>query len=281
MSSWLSALQRSCDPNDHAAMDAWFTRIADRLLNGCRLLIGKEAHRFVEVEFYYFGEGHPDPFTHREELQLECGRWYFHRTRGEYRGGSFKGVDLTFGDGKAFGGVLIRGIESGNGTLIDGPSLWVDHLLDRTGAADVATLDKAIGSRKAWEAGNPLLLEEGSPSEARTLYRSARVGLSLKRSRKAPEPPRYVLRTYRFFTQPRRIAKGKLHMVLALHVQGHSPEAIQQLTGGTKAAIARYIADFEEGRKAADFDPFYGIDLGPKELARLHGVWHAKHGPGK
>ncbi len=33
MSSWLAVLQRSCDPNDHAAVDAWFARIADRVLS--------------------------------------------------------------------------------------------------------------------------------------------------------------------------------------------------------------------------------------------------------
>src|SRR3954470_22893409 len=101
MSSWNSLCERPCEPGDHAAMDAWFASLADRLLNRCRLTVGGEPHRFVEVEFYYCGEGHPDPFTHRDPLQKECGRWYFHRTRGEYRGGSFKGVDLTFGDGRA------------------------------------------------------------------------------------------------------------------------------------------------------------------------------------
>jgi hypothetical protein len=29
-----------------------------------------EPHRLVEVEFYYHGEGHPDPFAHRDPLTL-------------------------------------------------------------------------------------------------------------------------------------------------------------------------------------------------------------------
>jgi hypothetical protein len=120
-------------------------------------------------------------------------------------------------------------------------------------------------------------LEEAA-LEPRTLYRSARVGLSLKRSPKAPEPPRFVMRPYRFLTQPRKTAKGKLHTVLALHCRGVAPEAIQQLTGCPLKTVQRYIADFEAGRQQADFGPYYGIDLGPKELARLHGTWHAQHG---
>ncbi len=278
MSSWLSLFKKPADFNDGANADAWFTRIAERLLNGCRLIVGGAAHRFIEVEMYYYDTAHPDPFTHREQLQKECGRWYFHRTRGEYRGGSFKGVDVTFGDGTAFGGVLIRGIELPDGTVIDGPSLCVDHLLDSTGAADVATLDKAIANRPVWDTSSPVHVEEAAV-EQRPLYRSARVGLSLKRSPKAPEPPRFVMRLYRFLSQPRKTAKGKLHMVLALHSRGIPPEEIQQLTGCPVKTVRRYIADFEAGRQQADFGPFYGIDLGPKELARLHGTWHATHGP--
>ena len=78
--------------------------------------------------------------------------------------------------------------------------------------------------------------------------------------------------------QPRRISKGKQHMVLALYALGKSPAEIRELTGCTKGAMERYIADYEEGAKEADFDGYFGIDLGPKELARLHGLCRAKYG---
>jgi hypothetical protein len=142
----------------------------------------------------------------------------------------------------------------------------------------VATLDKAIAGRLAWEPGNPLRLEE-TALEPRTVYRSARVGLSLKRSRKAAEPPRFVLRPYRFLTEPRRTAKGKLHVVLALHGRGLAAEEIHKLTGCPLKTVQRYIADFEAGRLEPDFGAYYGKDLGPKDLSRLHGVWHEQHGP--
>ena len=107
MSDWPTLMRRPS--NLPACAEEWFTQIAERLMNGSVLMVGNEPHRFVEVEFYYKGEGHPDPFTHGDALQLETGRWYFHRTAGVYRGGSFKGLDLTFGSGGAYGGVLIRG----------------------------------------------------------------------------------------------------------------------------------------------------------------------------
>lgn len=277
MSEWKSLLRRP-DRLDDEAVASWFGAASEQLLNGTQLLVGREPHRFVEVEFYYHAPDHPDPFTHRDPVQFECGRWYFHRTRGQYRGGSFKGLDLTFGSGGASGGVLIRGLETPDGRLIDGPSLCVDHLLDCTAAAAVGALDRAIGARVAWDATNPLWLAEASGEGPRPVYRTARVGLSLKRSPKSPEPPRFVLRPYRYLTEPRRTAKGKLHLVLALHVRGVPPDEVHQLTGCPKASVRRYLDDFEAGRRESDFGPYYGKDLSPKALCRLHGTWHARWG---
>ena len=278
MSDWLGLLREPEGLGETKPWTEWFDAIAARLLNGSRLHVLGQPHRFTEVEFYYHGGAHPDPFTHRDPVQLECGRWYFHRTRGVYRGGSFNGFDLTFGGPDVYGGVLIRGLEKPDGTLVDGPSLCVDHLLAVTGASDVAELDRAIGTRVAWDQTNLLRLMWIDPMDDRPVHRSARVGLSLKRARKSPEPPRYVLRPYRYFTEPRRIGKGKAQMVLALHVAGKSAEEIHALTGCPRATVQRYVSDFEEGRSERDFGPYYGIDLSPKDLCRLHGTWHANFG---
>src|SRR5205823_3994142 len=140
------------------------------------------------------GEGHPDPFTHRDPLQRENGRWYFHRTRGAYRGGSFKGLDLTFGDGRAFGGFLVRTIEAPSGALIVGPSLCVDHLLARAGAKSVAALDAVIGGGAAWDPNSPLQLRAVDGQERRPVFRSARVGLSLKKAGPSGDAARFVMR---------------------------------------------------------------------------------------
>jgi 3-methyladenine DNA glycosylase Mpg len=275
MSDWQSVLCRPDAVQEDEELEGWFDDMAGRLLNGSRLLVGDRGHRFVEIEFYYCGDIHPDPFTHRDPLQLECGRWYFHRTRGTYRSGSFKGIDLTFGDGKAFGGVLIRSIEAEDGTLIDGPSLCVDYLLRTSGYPDVASLDRAIAGRDAWDTDSPLVLEEAADEE-REVYRSARVGLSLKKAVASSQMPRYVMRPYRYLTEPRRVSKGKAHVVLALHAQGETPEAIHKLTGCPRASIQRYIADFESGRREKDFSAYLGVELNPEKLSRLHGTWHAR-----
>jgi hypothetical protein len=275
---WQALLLEPASPPDDAALAAWFDAIATRLLTGTRLLVSREPHRFTEVEVYYHGPGHLDPFTHRDPIQVGTGLWYFHRTAGVYRGGSFKGFDLTFGGKDAFGGILIRGLEPEGGVLIDGPSLCVDHLIARTGAGDVATLDRAIAGRPAWDPANPLALAWLDEPVPRPILKAARVGLSLKRMKKNEAGPRFLLRRYRHLSEPRRISKGKLHMALALHADGAGLMEIRERTGCTNAALLRYLADYEEGRKEAGFDAYFGIDLGPKELARLHGLWREKYG---
>src|SRR5262245_24505099 len=181
---WERLLLEPTDLPDDAAFQTWFRAIAQRLLCGWQLSVNGVPHRLTEVEFYYYGGAHLDLFSHRDPIQKALARWYFHRTAGVYRGGSFKGFDLTFAGPGAFGGVLIRGIEPEGGALIDGPSLSVDHLLRTTGHATVAALDEAIAGRPAWDTSSPLHLAWLPEVAPRAVLESARVGLSLKKLRK-------------------------------------------------------------------------------------------------
>lgn len=256
----------------------WFSDVMHRLLNLCDFVVAGERYHFAELEAYYSGDAHPDLFAHRDPLQLENARWYFHRTRGEYRGGSFKGLDLTLGDGKSYFGILIRTIEKPDGTLIDGPSLTVDHLLERTKASGVAVLDGMIAKRSIWDAASPLHIAEATSPRAATLFRTARVGLSLKKAKGKADAAKFVMRPYRFITEPRRISKGKVHLVIALHQRGETADAIHQLTGCPKKTIARYVADYESGKAVSGFDGYIGKDLGTADLCKLHGTWSVAHG---
>jgi hypothetical protein len=271
MSDWRSLLLQPLF-DCATSLEDWFSAIATHLLNGVRLMVGTAAHRLTELEFYYHTEGHLDPFAHRDPIQRDCGRWYFHRSHGVYRNGSFKGLDVTFGGVDSFAGILIRSLETPEGKLVDGPSLCVDYLLAKTGFASVASLDQAITGRLAWDTTSPLALEWLSPSVERPTYRSARVGLSLRRAASYPDMIRFLVRPYRYLTEPRRIRKGKAHLVLTLHAQQIGPEAIHQMTGCPRRTIQAYLADFEEGRSDTDVTRYYGTDLGPRDLCRLHGA---------
>lgn len=219
------------------AAEAWFHDIARRLLGSCRLRTAGSINRLVEIEFYFDSQEHPDPFAHRHPEQAACGRWYFHRIGESFRGGSFKGLDLTFGNGVAHGGILIRSLEAPGGRLVVGPSLCVDHILATTGSSSVASLASAIGGRGAVDPGSPLqLLDARDESVDVTLFRSARVGLSLKRHNDAIAVDR-LARPYRFLTEPRRVTKGRRELITALLAAGHSPEEVRHLTGSPMKAI--------------------------------------------
>lgn len=277
---WLTRSGPLASPQDGRA---WFAEIAARLLNEWDLTVQGERHRLAEVEFYFYSPpGHGDPFAHRDPIQRSLGLWYFHRAgregAGSYRGGSFKGLDLTFGDGEAFGGILIRSLETSGGSLIDGPSLCVDHLLARTECERIADLDQRIAGRTAWDEGSPLGLAPAVSPRAGRVFRSARVGLALKQSKATEEGFRYALQPYRFLTEPKRIAKGKVHVALALDEEGHSLDEIAKLTGCPKGAAARYIADCRAGQSSSGFAEYCNADLNPTALCRLHGAWFANYG---
>lgn len=256
----------------------WFVDIIARLFNATDFLVNGTPYRFAELETYYHGPGHFDLFAHCDQVQLINGRWYFHRTRDQYRSGSFKGLDLAFGDGTAHFGILIRSIIDPAGTLIDGPSLTVDHLLTQTKAKDVATLDGMIRGRMVWDASSPLAIRESPAVRTATVYSSSRVGLSLKKADRKPEATQFVARPYRFLTEPRAISKGKPHLVLTLYRLGETPEAIHQITGCPKKTIERYIKDYEAGKAEPGFEGYIGNDLSTSDLCKLLGAWAAKYG---
>jgi hypothetical protein len=256
----------------------WLAELAGRLLNATDFIVNGVAYRLAELEAYYHGPGHLDPFAHRDPVQIENGRWYFHRTGGVYRGGSFKGLDFTFGDGTAHFGVLIRTVVAPDGTVIDGPSVTVDHLLSQTKTKSVAELDKLIGTRRVWDRSAPLSVAAAKPTREAAVYRTSRVGLSLRKAKGVPAAARFVGRPYRYLTEPKAISKGKVHLVLALYHRGEPAVAISRLTGSPLKAVRRYVADFEAGKAVADFDGYIGRDLGTAELCKLLGTWAAKHG---
>lgn len=266
--TWLDIIPQSPLP---AEMEPAFEKLAHQLMGQCRLIVGEEPHRIVELEFYLHSTHHPDPFTHCDPLQQEFGRWYFHRSGGTYRNGSFKGFDLTFGTPGAFGGILIRSLTTPDGQLINGPSLCVDHLLRTTNADRVADLDRTVDGRVVWDPESPIhlsIIEEETPIER---FATARVGLSLKRNGDAVAQ-QFVLKRYRFLSEPRRIAKGRVYLVLALHAQGMMEDEICHITGSPKRSVTRWVEQFESGR-AADFSEFIGANLDSLALCRLHGAF--------
>lgn len=104
------------------------------VLNQLKLKTCSDNYEIAETEYYYWSPKHLDPFVHCSPEQQIPGQIYFHKAgnkpNAKYKGGTFKGMDLTFGlDKSDYGGMLIRSIYSPNKGLIEGPSKVVDTLL--------------------------------------------------------------------------------------------------------------------------------------------------------
>ena len=274
MSHWQKILQKAENESSIDTIQNWFINIAQQLLNHSLLLVNNTPHRLIEIEFYYFAPNHQDFFTHRDTLQTEPGKWYFHRHGGTYKGGTFKGLDLTFGNCNAHGGILIRSIETSNGDIICGPSLCVDYLLSQTNTNSVAALDGKIAQRPAGDKSNIIQLETAPIERTKPIFSTARVGLSLKKATTSNHMHLFILRPYRYLTEPRKISKGKVYLVLALHSQGMDIEQICQTTGSPQRSVREYINNFELGRQEKDFSQYYGMVFDRKQLCRLHGTWY-------
>jgi hypothetical protein len=157
---------------------------------------------FRELEIYPFiGGTLEDNFTHRDAQQALFGTWYFHKKGGTFKGGSFKGLDVTFGSSGsahpgAFVGILIRSIhkcktglaETGKHALIfdpeglvEGPSLVVDELLQACGKDSIAQLVGAGEPLSFLDDAGPLSIVPWRPAEEKslplTVRRAPRVGL--------------------------------------------------------------------------------------------------------
>jgi hypothetical protein len=272
------------EPDDfqERAAGGWFARIAQSCMNDSVLWVCDQPYRILEVEFYYHCPEHPDPFSHRAAIQKTCGQWYFHRTGNSFRGGTFKGLDLTFGSERAYSGMLIRSLRPIGGPLVEGPSLVVDHLLCRLGMATVAQLHAATAPYGAWRCGGPLSLESASRvqpcrTEACRVIATARVGLSLRRAEVGEMNwLTYAARRYRFVDASVRLRKGRPQWIHALHFAGHSVESIHALTGSPRRTIDGYVRAFQWGRSRSTAASFAGSALGPGDLCRLLG-YESRH----
>jgi hypothetical protein len=246
-----------------------FRKMADLLLNRTTLRVGGIPHRFAEIEFYFKGFSHDDKFTHCDPMQKRFGAWYFHRTGGEYRGGTYKGLDIAFGGDGAYGGILIRGAERlDEPKYLDGPCMFVDHVLATTGKGSVAELAESF-DLSIDGPGSPLFVEPSAEPRDQERFATARVGLSLKRGNNESRQ-RFIARHYRFLTDPKKCKKGRLHLAVALHQQGRALADICRVTDSREAVVKGYLEAYESG-KTAPFSEFGG-DLSTTTTCALFGA---------
>eukprot|EP01080_Neovahlkampfia_damariscottae_P009453 gene9453-1659_t len=251
-----------------------FIEFSDFLLNQTVLTISDTQFRFTELEFYYTNETHFDPFTHKSDLQQQSGKWYFHTMpNGSFKGGSFKGLDITIGNKDAYGGILIRGIQNlETKRIIDGPSLCVDTILSLNNSEKVDTLAKILKDKHELSVINEeshLNIKESTNLSPLKVHKSARVGLTLKQKDHKEKRLEYLLKFYRFFSFPQDIKKGKNYMVIAAYHLGDSVSDIVKTFRAQKKSVENFIELYKKG---GDVEKYFGAKLTNDDLAILHGA---------
>ncbi|KAL1704137.1 hypothetical protein EV121DRAFT_280634 [Schizophyllum commune] len=295
-----------------SAISSRFDEIADALLYDYDLVVcgdvAETCFRLLEFEVYLHKPGcHADPFVHRTAEQGELGKWYFHRAPGKgttkYRGGTRKGLDLTFGDADAYGGILLRSVQRvGSAEIISGPSLLVDKIVSLSGASDLVDLveNKWAGNTSAFTPSGLFLRprEDTACTGHIDLCRTPRVGLDLSVASRAE----YVAKAYRYiasFDSPLKsraqtFAGAVYHCcysstqreggtsLLASDIEKglHDPGLTQRLvklTALSSAVVARYLKDYRSGFDKGSVTSFVGkknVASSPSSYLTMMGALH-------
>jgi hypothetical protein len=145
-----------------------------------------KSYRMSEIEFYIFNDEHKDDYVHKSTDQKTMNKYYFHKySNGSFKSGTWKGLDMCFGNEKTYYGVLIRSIVDLNTKQnIEGPCKSVNEILSNYGCTVVSELkDKypEIFTLDFIDPTNPLhIIKSIDKINDFTIYKGPRVGLSDK-----------------------------------------------------------------------------------------------------
>lgn len=101
------------------AIQQSFKLLAKHLFNQYEILKGEKTYNFLEIEFYFYSNNHPDNTTYKRNMS--AGQWHTH----------LSGLDITFdSNDEYYGGILIRSIIDNNRNVINGPLCTIFELFD-------------------------------------------------------------------------------------------------------------------------------------------------------
>ncbi|CAF0770740.1 unnamed protein product [Didymodactylos carnosus] len=285
--------------DDSQSYKSAFELIANELINKYELIINSKSFRICEIEFYYYSQKHLDPFTHQHSEQKKFPNWYFHRSgkslTASWKNGTYKGLDLTFGNGddETYGGILIRSIQNKQtNEIFEGSCLVVDTILNIAGVTSIKELieNKMKNNVQAFNKNSMLYLNLTNTPTLSTIVMSPRVGLTLKVGDKQRE--KFLFRSYRFTPNDFYPSKMKSTIILALAAEKFFKtdqklefnQFLQELTNETSTRINNvktYLSDLQTGfnqkLKTDEIDSplksYYGKAFSSSDICRAYGTW--------
>lgn len=242
-------------------------QIINELMNKHSLNINGEKWRLCEVELYLYNREHPDPFTHKNKDQKTVGEWYFHKFGNTYKGGTFKGLDFTFGK-DCYGGILIRAIKNTvKNERIEGPCKVVDYILQKNNKESIKEfVDYELKKHKmktfnALNKNSGLFIESDNDLQE-DIYTGPRVGLTLKKY--SEDKLNYIVRDYRFITEIDKVKKFKSVMQIAAYKKNNK----------TKISD-KYLKIYNES-KNIQINDYKDKNLSTSQLISLYGYLYNK-----
>lgn len=227
-----------------------FKLFATSLLSNFTIKVNNDLISIEEIEFYYNSKDHKDHYTHKNKDQLTNSMWYFHQYHnGTYKSGTYKGLDMTFGNNKdSYGGILIRSINNTTtNEFITGPCNVVNYILKKLNCESIEILVEKMKDKNIFNNKNPFYVEKNNQqnnieqnNKEVKIFMGPRVGLSLKY-------PEYLIKEYRYLKQPNLIPKYRTTIISSLHNKGLTKDEIEQTTKLSKTSIKKAIEEFEEG----------------------------------
>lgn len=183
--------------------------IAKSILNKHVIVVKDKEFRICEIEFYIKTKNHNDEYTHCDNNQKLYGKWYFHKYRGtSYKSGTYKGLDLTLGNGKIYFGILIRAIyNEDDAEFICGPCNSVNRILKEYNKDDVKEFMEDKHEPLSARRIETFHIKRKHKLKKLEIFKGSRIGLSDKY-------PDFRYLPYRFLTMKKYTKKQKRDLVL-------------------------------------------------------------------
>jgi hypothetical protein len=251
-------------------------KLASKLINDTRLVIDDEVYMFGELEAYLSDKNHIDPFVHCDLNQQTPFKWYFHKFNGKsYKGGSFKGMDLTFAtqDKDGYCGMLVRSIHKLDDnnkivSTVEGPCNVVDYILKENNSNSVKDFVEDHGIDVFKNKKLYLKKHNHGPNNTLNIYSGPRVGLTLKKDQTKAKH-KYLMANYRYIVNPRLVAKYRTQMAYGLYLQGETSNSVEQITGVKGKKLKSHVDFVNDEVGDYEFTDFYNIGLKSNDLLLL------------
>ena len=197
-----------------------FINIGNEILNEYVLCAKDKKYRICEIEFYMKNAEHNDEYVHCAKEQKNKFGFYFHKYHnGTFKSGTWKGMDLCFGDENTFYGVLIRSmLDIETNEFIEGPCKCANTVLNNFNCSSTNELYEQMKDNENspfkftqnndfFNKKSELHIEKTNDMPLKEIYWATRIGLSDKY-------PEFKNKLYRYCTHKEKIKKEKKNFCL-------------------------------------------------------------------